>query len=141
MKNLCSLRQHDLDQVIRVERGSLLSVPHRETPRLIVVNKYNRILRAVNSKIDPVTHHRAHGVHRVFNFSVVKIPSTDWLVGFTRRKVQTSLHSCKVYNKRFKKLLENVTLFPLFPILFILSYLSYTPAPFLLHLQVTRAGA
>lgn len=31
-----SLRQHDLDQVIRVERGSLLSVPHRGTPRSVV---------------------------------------------------------------------------------------------------------
>lgn len=34
--NRCSLRQHDLDQVIRVERGSLLSVPHRGTPRSVV---------------------------------------------------------------------------------------------------------
>jgi len=34
--NLGSLRQHDLDQVIRVERGSLLSVPHRGTPRSVV---------------------------------------------------------------------------------------------------------
>ena len=51
---------------MRVERGSLLSVPHRGTPRLIVVNKYNRILRAVNSKIGPVNHHRVHGVHREF---------------------------------------------------------------------------
>jgi len=33
---ICSLRQHDLDQVIRVERGSLLSVPHRRTPRSVV---------------------------------------------------------------------------------------------------------
>ncbi len=31
-----SLRQHDLDQVVRVERGSLLSVPLRGTPRSIV---------------------------------------------------------------------------------------------------------
>jgi hypothetical protein len=36
MTNVYSLRQHDLDQVIRVERGSLLSVPHRRTPRSIV---------------------------------------------------------------------------------------------------------
>lgn len=35
-KQVCSLRQHDLDQVIRVERGSLVSVPHRGTPRSIV---------------------------------------------------------------------------------------------------------
>ena len=35
MTHVCSLRQHDLDQVIRVERGSLLSVPHRRTPRSI----------------------------------------------------------------------------------------------------------
>jgi len=34
--NLYSLRQHDLDQVIRVEHGLLLSVPHRGTPRSIV---------------------------------------------------------------------------------------------------------
>ncbi len=34
--NRCSLRQHDLDQVIRVERGPLLSVPQRGTPRSIV---------------------------------------------------------------------------------------------------------
>jgi hypothetical protein len=45
-----SLRQHDLDQVIRVERGSLLSVPHRGTPRSIVTYKYTRIFQAVNSK-------------------------------------------------------------------------------------------
>ena len=37
MTKLCSLRQHDLDQVIRVKRGSLLSVPHRGTPRSIVL--------------------------------------------------------------------------------------------------------
>ena len=36
MLNLCSLRQYDLDQVIRVERGPLVSVPHRGTPRSIV---------------------------------------------------------------------------------------------------------
>jgi hypothetical protein len=39
---ICSLRQHDLDQVIRVERGSLLSVPHRRTPRSIVGYNYTR---------------------------------------------------------------------------------------------------
>lgn len=42
MTNVCSLRQYDLDQVLRVERGSLLSVPHRGTPRLILYNKYTR---------------------------------------------------------------------------------------------------
>ena len=36
MTVLYSLRQHDLDQVIRVEHGLLLSVPHRGTPRSIV---------------------------------------------------------------------------------------------------------
>ena len=41
-ENVCSLRQHDLDQVIRVERGSLLSVPQRGTPRSIVVYNYTR---------------------------------------------------------------------------------------------------
>lgn len=35
-----SLRQYDLDQVMRVERGSLLSVPHRRTPRSIVPQLY-----------------------------------------------------------------------------------------------------
>jgi hypothetical protein len=48
-----SLRQHDLDQVIRVERGSLLSVPHRGTPRSIVGYNYTRILPSVNSKTLP----------------------------------------------------------------------------------------
>lgn len=33
--NLCSLRQYDLDQVMRVERDTLLSVPLRGTPRSI----------------------------------------------------------------------------------------------------------
>jgi len=41
-EKVCSLRQHDLDQVIRVERGSLLSVPQRGTPRSIVVYNYTR---------------------------------------------------------------------------------------------------
>ena len=50
MNVLYSLRQHDLDQVIRVERGSLLSVPHRRTPRSIVSNKYTLISEIVNSK-------------------------------------------------------------------------------------------
>ena len=42
MTTICSLRQHDLDQVIRVERGSLLSVPHRRTPRSNVDDNYTR---------------------------------------------------------------------------------------------------
>jgi hypothetical protein len=42
MTTICSLRQHDLDQVIRVERGSLLSVPHRRTPRSNVGDNYTR---------------------------------------------------------------------------------------------------
>ena len=50
IEKVCSLRQHDLDQVIRVERGSLLSVPHRRTPRSIVDHKYTRISGDVNSK-------------------------------------------------------------------------------------------
>ena len=50
MKTIYSLRQHDLDQVIRVERGSLLSVPQRGTPRSIVTYKYNLNFQAVNSK-------------------------------------------------------------------------------------------
>ena len=50
MTSVCSLRQHDLDQVIRVERGSLLSVPHRRTPRSIVGDNYTRIFQDVNSK-------------------------------------------------------------------------------------------
>ena len=50
MKSLYSLRQHDLDQVIRVERGSLLSVPQRGTPRSIVTHKYTLIFQTVNSK-------------------------------------------------------------------------------------------
>jgi hypothetical protein len=33
MKKLRSLRQYNLDQVLRVERGTLLSVPRRGTPR------------------------------------------------------------------------------------------------------------
>lgn len=48
MISVCSLRQHDLDQVIRVERGSLLSVPHRRTPRSIVDDKYTLIFQTVN---------------------------------------------------------------------------------------------
>ena len=46
-----SLRQHDLDQVIRVERGTLLSVPHRGTPRSVVGCKYTRNSEVVNLKI------------------------------------------------------------------------------------------
>jgi hypothetical protein len=34
--NRNSLRQYDLDQVMRVERGSLLSVPHRGAPRSVI---------------------------------------------------------------------------------------------------------
>jgi hypothetical protein len=47
LKRLCSLRQYDLDQVLRVERGSLLSVPRRGTPRSVVY-KYTLIFQAVN---------------------------------------------------------------------------------------------
>jgi hypothetical protein len=36
MDDMESLRQYDLDQVMRVERGSLLSVPLRGTPRSVV---------------------------------------------------------------------------------------------------------
>jgi len=36
-EKLCSLRQYDLDQVLRVERGSLLSAPRRGTPRMVVL--------------------------------------------------------------------------------------------------------
>ncbi len=50
IQSVCSLRQHDLDQVIRVERGSLLSVLHRRTPRSIVGYKYTLNFQAVNSK-------------------------------------------------------------------------------------------
>ncbi len=46
-KNLYSLRQYDLDQVLRVERGSLLSVPRRGTPRSVIYN-YTLIFQAVN---------------------------------------------------------------------------------------------
>jgi hypothetical protein len=46
-KRLYSLRQYDLDQVLRVERGSLLSVPRRGTPRSVVY-KYTLIFQAVN---------------------------------------------------------------------------------------------
>lgn len=49
--NLCSLRQHDLDQVIRVERGSLLSVPHRGTPRSVVTLVIKLVGYFVNMKI------------------------------------------------------------------------------------------
>ena len=48
-KNLYSLRQYDLDQVLRVERGSLLSVPRRGTPRSIIYN-YTLIFPAVNRR-------------------------------------------------------------------------------------------
>lgn len=47
MKRLYSLRQYDLDQVLRVERGSLLSVPRRGTPRSVAY-KYTLIFQAVN---------------------------------------------------------------------------------------------
>ena len=47
----CSLRQYDLDQVIRVERGSLLSVPHRGTPRSIVIFIVLLLSIPVNSKM------------------------------------------------------------------------------------------
>ena len=46
-----SLRQHDLDQVIRVERGSLLSVPHRGTPRSVVEMVIKLVSYFVNMKI------------------------------------------------------------------------------------------
>ena len=49
--NLYSLRQHDLDQVFRVERGSLLSVPHRGTPRSIVTSVIKRVDYFVNTEI------------------------------------------------------------------------------------------
>jgi len=49
--SVCSLRQHDLDQVIRVERGSLLSVPHRGTPRSIVILFIRLVSYFVNIKI------------------------------------------------------------------------------------------
>jgi hypothetical protein len=46
-KKLYSLRQYDLDQVLRVERGSFLSVPRRGTPRSVSYN-YTLIFQAVN---------------------------------------------------------------------------------------------
>ena len=46
-KKLYSLRQYDLDQVLRVERGSLLSVLLRGTPRSVIYN-YTLIFQAVN---------------------------------------------------------------------------------------------
>jgi len=46
-KKLYSLRQYDLDQVLRVERGSLLSVPRRGTPRSVIYN-YTLLFQAVN---------------------------------------------------------------------------------------------
>ncbi len=46
-KKLYSLRQYDLDQVLRVERGSLLSVLRRGTPRSVIYN-YTLIFQAVN---------------------------------------------------------------------------------------------
>jgi hypothetical protein len=49
--NLCSLRQHDLDQVLRVERGSLLSVPHRGTPRSVVTTVIKLVDYFVNTNI------------------------------------------------------------------------------------------
>jgi hypothetical protein len=49
--NLCSLRQHDLDQVLRVERGSLLSVPHRGTPRSVVTTVIKLVDYFVNTYI------------------------------------------------------------------------------------------
>ena len=51
MHKLYSLRQHDLDQVIRVERGSLLSVPQRGTPRSIVILFIRLVGYFVNLKI------------------------------------------------------------------------------------------
>ena len=51
MVNQCSLRQYDLDQVVRVERGSLLSVPHRGTPRSVVTTIVIRLQINVNQKI------------------------------------------------------------------------------------------
>lgn len=53
--DLCSLRQHDLDQVIRVERGSLLSVPHRGTPRSVVELVIKPVGFFVNMKIAHVS--------------------------------------------------------------------------------------
>ena len=52
MSKICSLRQHDLDQVIRVERGSLLSVPHRGTPRSVVGFVIRLVRYFVNMKIN-----------------------------------------------------------------------------------------
>src|ERR1700690_3395333 len=44
-----SLRWYEPDQVMRVERGSLLSVPHRGTPRSInCKNKYTLKFQNVN---------------------------------------------------------------------------------------------
>ena len=57
MTKICSLRQHDLDQVIRVERGSLLSVPHRRTPRSIVVINILEILRMSTHPATPFLFH------------------------------------------------------------------------------------
>lgn len=52
MSKIYSLRQHDLDQVIRVERGSLLSVPHRGTPRSVVGVVIRRTSYFVNTQTD-----------------------------------------------------------------------------------------
>ncbi len=46
-----SLRQYDLDQVMRVERGSLLSVPHRGTPRSVVRQVIRCVRKFVNTKM------------------------------------------------------------------------------------------
>ena len=47
-----SLRQYDLDQVMRVERGSLLSVLHRRTPRSVVWQFIRCVRKFVNTKIN-----------------------------------------------------------------------------------------
>ncbi len=73
VENVYSLRQHDLDQVIRVERGTLLSVPHRGTPRSIVECKYTRNFQIVNLKTVGL-----HGCSKVQIFSTPIAQIGEW---------------------------------------------------------------
>ena len=50
-QELCSLRQHDLDQVLRVERLTLLSARRCAGTPLNCCYNYNRNLEDVNSNL------------------------------------------------------------------------------------------
>jgi hypothetical protein len=78
-----SLRQHDLDQVMRVERGSLLSVPHRGTPRSVVTSLIKRAGYFVNTK--NITQQVPPQRHATLGDSKVSEPFVSILLSFATR--------------------------------------------------------